>query len=395
MLLPLLVWSLTFGQAEGAGTSGAPPDTPSIELKKDSGIDGLGVPLISFNSDQGFGFGAVGGAYFYAKDYRPYRHALGAQIFFTTRGVQNHWLRWDAPNLIGKLRFEARAEWRHEKFAPYFGPGNISVPDFDGNLMDPRYNYDRFAPGGFVRLRGPSLIPGVPLSIYGGYAFKYTKVTPYPGSLLEQEKPLGFAGGPTGQVQAGILFDTRDDESDPSTGGIEEIAVRGSAEPTGSKYRFGGVTVSERRFFRLFNKERYIFAQRLTADFQFGDVPFFEWPNTGGLNGTEAIGGMSSIRGVPRQRFAGQVKVISNTEIRFYVWDFPLFGAPVKLGGLVFADVGRVWQPKINDGGLGAWHAGFGGGLRVARRAAVLRADLAYAPEIQRSAVYLTFGHLF
>ncbi len=390
MALPALLIALLATQAPAVTQ---PPQALAPKAKKEDGFDALGVPLVSFNSDQGFGFGAVGGAYLYKRGYVPYQHALGAQVFFTTTGVQNHWLRYDAPDLFGKVRFEARLEWRHERYAPYYGAGNITAPEFDGDLTDPRYTYDRLAPGGFVRLRR-SLGTALPLSVYGGYTFKYTKVTPYPGSLLLEEAPPGAEGGPTGQLQAGLLLDTRDDEADPSTGGIEELSLRGAAEPTGSRYRFGGVTVSERRFFRL-GTPKLILAQRLAADFLFGDVPFFEWANTGGLNGTEAIGGMSSVRGVPRQRFAGNVKAISNTELRYYPFDFPLFGAPVKVGALAFFDLGRVWHPHVSDGGLGSWHAGLGGGLRLARRAAVLRFDVAYAPELARSGLYVTFGHLF
>ncbi len=367
---------------------------PSVSSQKEEGVDALGLPLVSFNSDQGVGFGAAGGAYFYSRGYAPYRHALGAQVFFTTGGSQNHWLRYDAPDLFGKVRFEARAEFRRERYSPYYGPGNLTEPGFDGPSNDPRFNYDRLSPGGFVRLRMPLVRPDFPLQGYVSYGFRYTKVDPYPGSLLVQEAPVGIAGGPTGQLQAGLLVDTRDDESDPTSGGLEEVALRGSAEPTGSKYRYGGVTLSERRFFPLGSKN-LIFAQRITADFLFGDVPFFEWANTGGLYPTEGIGGMSSVRGVPRQRFAGDVKVFSNTELRYSPYAFNLFGALVRVGGLAFVDVGHVWHPHVYDGGAGDWHFGVGGGIRLARRAAVVRLDVAYAPQLNRSGVYATFGQMF
>ena len=71
----------------------------------------------------------------------------------------------------------------------------------------------------------------------------------------------------------------------------------------------------------------------MAFDYQFGEVPFFEWGTVGGLSAAEGIGGQSSVRGVPRLRFGGNVKVFSNTELRFYVWDFPLLGQRTRVGG--------------------------------------------------------------
>src|SRR5688572_6392154 len=99
--------ALTLGVVCAIASAAAP-----LEARKEQGFDAVGVPLLSFNSDLGFGYGAVGGAYIYGPGYRPYRHGLALQAFFTTRGVQNHWLRYDGPRLIGSARLEARVEWR-------------------------------------------------------------------------------------------------------------------------------------------------------------------------------------------------------------------------------------------------------------------------------------------
>ncbi len=367
---------------------------PPAEARKESGFDAFGVPLLSFNSDTGVGFGAVGGAYLYSPGYRPYRHGLAAQTFFTTRGVQNHWLRYDGPRLLPRTRVEARLEWRRELFAPYYGPGNQASPEFpEDDFEDPFYSYDRISPGGWIRLRPAVLGPEHPFQPYVGYAYRWNDVRPYAQSLLEREAPRGLSGGPTGQMTAGVLWDTRDDESDTSRGGVEEISLRLSSPVSGSRYSFGGVTASERRFWPIGN--RFVIAQRFTLDYLFGDVPFFEWPNIGGLQYNEGIGGMGSVRGVPRNRYSGNLKVLSNTEARFYVFEFQLFGEKTRAGGLVFADLGRTWHPGVPDGPWYDLHPGAGGGLRVVRRAAVVRFDYAVALENLRQGIYITFGQLF
>src|SRR5689334_13028154 len=85
---------------------------PVQEVAKERGFDAIALPLVSYNSDLGLGLGAVGGMYLYAPGYRPYRHGIALQAFITTRGVQNHWIRYDGPNLFSGLRFELRAEFR-------------------------------------------------------------------------------------------------------------------------------------------------------------------------------------------------------------------------------------------------------------------------------------------
>lgn len=398
-LLPVLALLSTAVQGGSVPKDTADPGpTPQVvaeaPAKKEKKVDAIGIPLLSFNSDQGVGFGAVGGAYFYEPGYKPYRHGLAANIFFTNRGVQNHWLRYDGPRFFGRNRVELRLEYRRELLAPWYGLGNVSSPEFSGDVTDKRYNYERLSPGAWVRVRGQPFGDNHPFQPYVGYQYRWTRVDTYAGSVLAQERPVGIEGGSTGQLMAGFTWDTRDDENDPTRGGQEEVSLRGATAVTGSNYNFWGFTLTERRFFRL-GSPRIIFAQRFTADGVLGNAPFYEFANVGGLAQPEGIGGMSSVRGVPRNRYAGDVKVFSNSELRFYAFDFPLFGEPVKVGGLALVDFGRVWQPGTEDGEWYSWHPGVGAGVRLARKAAVFRFDWAYAPESSRNALYFAFGHMF
>jgi outer membrane protein assembly factor BamA len=365
---------------------------PASETKN-SGVDAIALPLLSFNSDFGVGYGATGGMYIYGEGHAPYRHGIAAQVFFTTRGIQNHYLRYDGPGLLGPLRVEARFEYRREHRSPFYGAGNQSAPEFRGDVDDERYNYNKGSPGAWLRLRGRPFGESHPLQLYGGYSWRHTTVAPYETSMLAQLRPLGIEGGTTAQLQAGVLWDTRDNESDPTTGGVEELAVRVSGHLTGSRYQYAGLTLSERRYLRL--SSRLVFAQRVSLDVLFGEVPFFEWSNTGGVNFTEGVGGMSSVRGVERNRFAGNIKVFSNSELRLSALELKVLGQQMKLGATAFVDLGRVWHPGVTDGAWHEWHPGVGVGLRVSRRAAVIRVDYALSTETGRQGFYLNFGHMF
>jgi len=98
---------------------------------------------------------------------------------------------------------------------------------------------------------------------------------------------------------------------------------------------------------------------------------------------------------VPRNRYAGAVKAFVNAELRWLPYEFPPWKAPVPVGGLLFADAGRLWQAGTPDGGFLACHPGVGAGLRVVRRAAVRRFDTGLEVETRRLAFYVSFGHMF
>lgn len=380
----------------------APVLTPAPEEKEEEekkepeekeGFEGIGIPLVSYNTDLGFGIGAVGGAYYYSPGYTPYRHAMSAQFFLTTEGVRNHYISYDGPNLLGRARLKVRAEYRRDLFFPFYGVGNVSAPDFDPAGSAPReFAFDQFYPGGRVEITAKPLGNTHPLELSGGLAYHQVRIRPYPGSILEQTQPVGIQGGHHGQVVVGVTWDTRDFEPDPIRGGVQEVSVRLSGAPTLSDYAYTGITLSGRYFWQL--APNVVFAQRVMLDALFGEVPVFVLADISSI-GIEGVGGMSSVRGVPRNRYVGNVKVISNSELRFYVFEFNLLGEAVKIGGVGYFDVGRVWHPNVDDGPWWRWHPGVGTGLRVARLAAVVRLDYAVATEDFRQAVYVTFGHMF
>lgn len=390
-------------EAAALGVQAAVPPAPpsaaplrpaeSVDGVRQEGLDVLALPLAAFSSDQGMGYGIVGSGYIYGAGHAPYRHALGVQVFFTQRGSQSHFIRYDGPKLLGPLRLEARVDFRREQLSPHFGGGNASAPSFEGDVSDQRFNYARLTPGAWLRLRGHPLGAQSPLQAYAGYAWRTTRVRAYEGSVLSETQPTGMDGGRSAQVLGGLLWDTRDCETEPSSGGVEELSLRVSATPTGSSFDYVGITLGERRYVRL--SQRVLFAQRLSLDLLFGEVPFFEWAQTGGITSSEGVGGMTSVRGIERNRFAGYIKAFSNSELRVHATEFHLLGGTNRLGVVGFLDLGRVWHPGTEDGAWYAWHPGIGAGLRLTRRAAVVRVDYALSTESGRQGLYFSVGQMF
>ncbi|MGI5865481.1 MAG: Omp85 family outer membrane protein [Myxococcales bacterium] len=384
-MLPAL---LALAVAAAGGVSAR--EAPVLEREAERSVDTLVVPLASFNSDDKLGFGLAGGAYVYGGGRRPYAHAFAGQVFMTTGGVQSHFLRYDGPQFLGSgVRLEGRLDYRREKFAPYFGPGNNSAPDFEGEERSGLYTYERLNAGGWVRVRIGT--PGAVPQPYVGYSFRFTSVRPHEGSLLEQQRPLGVEGGRTGQVLVGIVRDTRDDESDPSRGGSQELALRIGSRATGSDYDYGQATLTVRHFVPL--GRWLVLGGRVAGDWLFGDVPFYEWPNLGGLLGAEGIGGISSVRGIARHRYTGTLKLLANVELRATLAEPRILGRRIKVGGVLFADAGRAWFEESYDGPWYRLHTAGGVGVRLVHGAAVARFDFGISRD--RQAVYFMLGHMF
>src|SRR6186713_2217301 len=104
------------------------PLSPDDYARKNEGGYFTGLPLFNFDPNTGFGFGAR--AYYYyngAKSdplfaYTPYLHRVFLQAFVSTRGLQFHWLDYDAPAVAGSsYRIRAQAIYARNTDQHFFG----------------------------------------------------------------------------------------------------------------------------------------------------------------------------------------------------------------------------------------------------------------------------------
>src|SRR5438477_8416780 len=169
-------------------------------------VDWLALPIASYNSDDGFAGGVVVQAQWLGR-VPPYKAALGAQVLFSTAGVQSHYLRLDMPHLFGTpLRLWLGAEFHKELNAPYYGLGN----DSSSNLADHPsvsgghpFSYLRRYPQGSIAFTLPFSSTGVRLSVFARYLDLH--IEQYDGSLLAQEQPPGSEGGQELSFGFGVL----------------------------------------------------------------------------------------------------------------------------------------------------------------------------------------------
>ena len=108
------------------------------------------------------------------------------------------------------------------------------------------------------------------------------------------------------------------------------------------------------------------------------------------------MGGSSSLRGIPKDRYIGKSLLLSNSELRWRAVDFSLFKRSSFLALSGFADAGRVWPDRFRvDDVLNDLHVGYGGGVRVGVGPSfIVATDIGHSSESQ-AAVYVGLGWMY
>jgi hypothetical protein len=310
--------------------------------------------------------------------------------------VQSHYVRLDVPRLFGTpIRMWLDAEYHREINSPYYGLGNNTsseLADHPELFGEHPFSYVRRYPQGSIALALPFSDTGIRLSTFARYIRLH--IEEYDGSLLALEKPPGSDGGEELQLGFGVLLDRRKGEAVPSGGYLLEAAVRGSQRGMASQFTYLGGTARAMGFIPV--GSRIVFATRVEGDALTPGAPLFELSRFGGVDPIEGVGGERTVRGIPRARYIGRVKLIATEELRVRVADARMLDRRVSIGMVAFVDTGRVWQFENNDGAgfFKNFHSGAGGGLRLYHREFVIRMDVGTSHE-RAVNFYLTFGNFF
>ena len=381
-------------------------------------------PGAAYDSNLGFGTGVVGNVAQLDPAFDPYRWRLAAQVFlYIDEGATGlpevtymyNYADLDVPGLAGgALRVRSRLWFRRQIDAGWFGLGNASEAQepwtgleegSEAYIAAHRFQeFDSMEAGGraFFRLR---IAPK--LEFFGGATLFWLWPTVYPGSRLEQD----LAGG-SGQATkdaivgaerhgvlegiGGLLWDTRDDETDPERGLFNELSVRGGPvfEAEAGYLGFN----AHARLYLPVVPFYFTLGLRAMADVLLGQPPFYELARTGGFWPVEGLSGPLALRGMPARRYHGKVKVLGNLEARFRFFTLRVLGQRTTVGALAFLDAGRVWadtvpRPEL-DGAAPGVKVGAGAGLRLRFGTTLMvRADFAWTAE--GSGIYIDVEHIF
>jgi outer membrane protein assembly factor BamA len=393
---------LRFAFAAALVVTAARLDAQDIRTRP-TGHSLTGLPAVNFDSDEGFGYGALLQYYDYGTgDAQPYRFSLQPTVFLTTRGRRDVVLFLDAPHLLpGGWRLGASVAREQQQATPYYGIGNSTVND----TMRTRGANPYFYRFGRTVLRGSADVQhtiGIPaLRMLLGVGTRTVTVRPVPydsgTSLLAQTFGSAATRPATDSryARVGLVLDTRDREIGPHSGNWSELLVQRVQKVLGGSEEYTRITGSVRQYVPLGSS--LTFAQRVVAQTVRGNPSVSDiFIVQSSFRDDEVLGGASSLRGIPKNRYAGKGVAFSNSELRWSAAQFRALGRPVGVVLSGFVDAGRVWTDGLDLATAGSdLHVGYGGGLHLAvGPTMVISADVGHSTQ-STAAIYLGLGYLF
>lgn len=417
LLILGLAMALPARTALAAADAEAPPATP---VRDPNRLEWAPFPVVGGNSDMGIVLGIQPIFAKFDPAYDPYKYRIQAQFavglkWWDGRGfyVPTHmdFFRVDLPGLAGgRLRIYINAEYNQRNNAGYFGIGNASryeQPPLDlpsGTVVlrgHKRFQFQQIEPS--LRVNFRYRLTG-PLYLMTGVRLMWERTNVYEGSVLWEDRAglRGLHDHLALQAAAGLTYDTRNHEYTPWKGLFCEAQVRFSPG-LGNDMHFGGFSLDGRSYNSIYG-EYLVVASRVFADMLFGNVPFYELSRASAFESRQYPGGRDGFRGVPEGRYRGRIKIGGDVELRSMFWTFWLWGERFRVGGLLLADVGRVWadwkpNPALDGRDVGLKY-GVGTGLRIQIGETVLaRFDLSYSPDAAASGMpfgfYADINHVF
>jgi outer membrane protein assembly factor BamA len=373
----------------------------SLAAQRPAGVEVSGIPALNFDADEGLGYGAILALYKYEPGSTTYRWTVQPTLFMTTRGRRDYTLFFDSPSTDTRpWRVTAYAGREQQLAAPYYGIGNETVYDAALETGPTRYYY-RY---GLDRLRASADVqhtlgrPSLRYLIGAGASSEKVDLTPFDsGSTLVERDMNGRqpAATRTNYVRAGLTWDTRDREIGTTKGTWADLLVQRVDSKLGASWNYTRWTAAARHYQPLGG--RVTLANRLVLQNTIGDPPFYslaELPTT--QKSQDGLGGTSSIRGIPKDRYVGKGILVSNNELRWHAADFGLIGRQSSLVLSGFVDGGRVWSDGVDlSSALRELHSGYGGGIRLGFGPSfVISTDVGHSSQ-STAAIYIGLGYLF
>ena len=331
------------------------------------------LPVVGFDSDLGFQYGACVDIFNFGDGsrYPRYFYKFNVEVSRYTRGSGVFRFYADMPYLIKDTKLFFDLTYNYSKKFEFFGFNGYEASMFDPNLADnvgvvgykSGYHYIKRNTLRFVGsmqrtfFHVPNLNWVAGLAYYNvktdslslaGYEGQQTLYTNYvnAGIIKENEKN----GGNIAQLRLGMIYDSRDHNSDPSKGIYAEYTLTGSSDFfDGNGYNALIQTFMWRHYVPIY-KDKLTFAYRLGVQHKIvGNTPWYMINN---INTpffqkmyTEGLGGVVTMRGVNRNGVLGDGFLLGNAELRWHFLSFKFINQNWQLAFSPFFDAGMIIQP--------------------------------------------------
>jgi len=352
----LLLCAVTFGLAAQENTS--------KEIVK-KGWNFGPLPVVGWDSDLGFQYGACVDIFNYGDGsrYPSYDYKMNFEASTFTGGSSLFRFYGDFKTLIPDGRLFLDCTYFNAKKFDFYGFNGYASPylgsDFgkaDGETSEfywMRRNQFRLIASMQRRITG---------NLHWAAGFGYYNISTgnidledYDGqnTLYQLYRNAGLIrdneakGGNVLQLKAGLVYDTRDHDSDPTRGVNIEATIVGAPDIIDSEgYSNLGFTFVGSHYVPVW-KDKLTFAYRLGVQTNLaGEIPYYFINNLNTLFFrkvyTEGLGGNASVRGINRNGVVGNGMAWFNAEIRWRIVNFRAINQNFHIALNPFFDMGQV-----------------------------------------------------
>jgi outer membrane protein assembly factor BamA len=422
------------------------------EEKVKTGFNIGGVPVVAYDSDIGFKYGALLNLYWYGDGsrYPQYDHSLYLEWSRTTKGNGINQVTYETDKLIPGIRSLFEFSYLTEKALDFYGfNGYQAVYDLDfeqegldqyGGANRLFYRHSRK----LLRIKADfqGEIIGQKLRWLGGIAYYGSSIDSVDISGLNEDKSEDLLsynsiygsyvdwglikgdqakGGNHTILKGGLVYDTRDNEPNPFTGIWSEMQLHyAPAFLSNTDYGYARIILTHRQYFTLI-PEWLNFAYRLSYQGKIaGEMPFYMMPfmfQTAPKLTRDGVGGSKTVRGVRRNRIVGDGFAFGNLEFRGKILRTSLFKQNFYISLSAFLDGGLVTQKyKFDASGVPdvlpddfpdqildlnakeTVHIGYGGGIHFAlNQNFIITVDYGFAAKKEdgSTGLYINLNYLF
>lgn len=351
-------------------------------------------PSIGYNSDTGFQIGALCEIFDYGdgSTYPGYRHKFNVDLSWTTKDQIKLHFFYDSKYLIPKVRLTFAATYILAQMYPFMGFNGAAAPyftdlasgkkqmnrvamynvrrnsmrimaDFQGDIL-PKF---RWAAGisywwydienVSVKKKGKPAYDVVANEYLQNQGIDYASLWQlYQGVGLI--RPNEATGGHHLELKAGLVYDSREHEADPSRGIWAELYAYGSPDILNGRGKNGYHYLKLAAHFRHYVpiwKDKITFAYHLAYQGKLaGNAPYYTLQNINTLYLrqiiSDGLGSINTVRGVPYNSVIGDGYAWANFEMRFKIVSFRFIKQNFYLATNPFFDLGAcVQQYRLDE----------------------------------------------
>lgn len=336
------------------------------------------LPSLAYDEDKGFEYGAILEIYNYGngRNYPNYNNLTYLQFSRYTKGSQYIEVSHDNKELISGVRWSTafvsvmdkafsfygyngyQSYYDHQRmdtgikgnsfgFTPFYSMKSDRhhlKSDFQGKLAGNLH----WEVGAFANLYKTGEVDVASINKGKEENQQYPEEMPTlfglykkNGIIPEDEAKGGFDSG----IRLGLMYDSRDKDSAPSSGIWAEAHVT-AALPGISKHPYAGYSMTWRQYLPLIKNDVLTFAYRLNYEGKFGrDIPFYVLPYLtamGEKDDVNGMGGYQTTRGIMLSRVVGLDMMSYNVELRWRPIRFTLMNQNFGIGLSAFTDGSMV-----------------------------------------------------